>query len=962
MSIEYKLIEEKWRQKWDEAKVYEVEPNEKPAMLVTAAIPYLDMPLHIGHLRTYSTADALARYKRMRGFNVLFPMGFHATGTPVLAIAKRIKNNDVQLINILRNIHHIPDDDIKKMADPYYEVDYFIKVIRQGFIDTLYSIDWRREFVSIEPIFSKMIEWQFGLLKEKGYLVTGRHPVGWCTNENNPVGQHDTKGDTHVKIDELIGIKFKDTSSDAYFVCVTYRPETIYGVTNIFINKDVKYVLAKLNDNSNISNIYLTKEAFENLKYQLNIELIKEIDASELLSKEAINPITNETVPVIPGFFVKADTGSGIVMSVPSHAPFDYVALKRLENEGYKLPSFKYIKILEIEKSEEGKGIGRSIQDQKNVATNEDIPALTYLEIMGIDEKSSEDALELATKAVYSEEAHYGIIIIGEYKGKREPEVRELLKKDLLMSNKAISIYSIMNDGPVYCRCGTKVIIKVVDDQWFINYGDKKWKSKTKEVFNNTVKLYPEKYRHTYNSLLDWIDLRAAERSQGLGTKFPLNPNHVIESLSDSTIYPMLYTFIHILRAENVAPESLKPEFFNYVVYEKGDIEEVAKTSSMNLSTIKKCRESFDYWYKNTSRHSGSDLLANHLLMYLYNHVAIFPEAYMPKQIVANGLVYLEGVKMSKSLGNVDPVSDGIKKYHADPLRMVETTIADIDSNLEVKLDEVISGIYLRNEFLYNLINDLYKFNGKELTHIDYWLYSRLNSKIKAATEYMEKMNFKNAYSEIYFNSFNELNIYLERNGRNSIVIRDYIEAITLMIAPVMPSFAEELWQMLGHSSFVVKEKWPSFDESMINEKIDEAENIIIHTIDDINSIITLTSKIDANKNKKPSSIKIIIADDWKLKAYNKLIEVKNINEVVKELGLEGEKAKFLAQFMPKIKSLIKMHEIESAYMQSAFISAQDYLKSKFNVDIIIEMESTSKSARAQRALPNKPSIEVIWQ
>ncbi|MGC8571760.1 MAG: leucine--tRNA ligase [Candidatus Micrarchaeia archaeon] len=962
MSIDYKTIEEKWKQEWDKAKVYEVEPNDKPSMLVTAAIPYVDMPLHIGHLRTYSTADALARYKRMRGFNVLFPMGFHATGIPVIAISKRIKNNDEQLINILRNIHHISDEDIKKMVDPYYEAEYFIKVIKKGFIETLYSIDWRRQFVSIEPIFSKMVEWQFGLLKEKGYLITGKHPVGWCTNENNAVGQHDTKGDTHVKIDELVGIKFKDASSDAYFVCVTYRPETIYGVTNIFINKDAKYVLAKLNDGSSIYNIYLAKDAFENLKYQLDIELVKEIDASELLSKTAINPITNESVPVLPGFFVKSSTGSGIVMSVPSHAPFDYAALKRLENEGYKLPDFRYVKILEIEKDEKGKGIGRSIENQKNASANEDIPALAYLEIMGIDEKSSEDLLEIATKEVYKEEARYGIMLIGKYQGKREPEARELLKKDMIEEKKAITIYSIANDEPVYCRCGTKVIIKVVDDQWFINYGDKEWKSKTKEVFNKTVKLYPEKYRHTYELLLDWLDLRAAERSQGLGTKFPLNPNHVIESLSDSTIYPMLYTFIHILRADNVAPENLKPEFFNYVVYEKGDIEEVAKTCSINSNTIKKCRESFDYWYRNTSRHSGSDLLANHLLMYLYNHVAIFPEPYMPKQIVANGLVYLEGVKMSKSLGNVDPVSDGIKKYHADPLRMVETTISDIDSDLEVNLNEVVSGIYSRNEFFYNLANNLYKFNGKELTHIDYWLYSRLNNKIKAATEYMENISIKNAYNEIYFNSFNELNKYLERGGKNFIVLHDYLDAIALMISPVMPAFSEELWHVLGHSSFVVKENWPSFNENMINKKIEDAENIIMQTINDINSAIALTSKIDANKGKTLKAIKIIIADDWKLDAYNKLVDVKNISEVIKELNLDGEKAKFLAQFMPKIKALIKMPDINSTYMISAFASTHDYIKNKFNTEIIIENEASSKSPRAQRSLPNKPSIELIWQ
>jgi leucyl-tRNA synthetase len=960
MNINYREIEQKWYKAWHDAKIYEVEPDERPSLLVTAAFPYVDMPQHIGHLRTYSTADAYARYKRMRGFNVLFPMGFQPSGIPIMAIAKRIANNDEQLIDVLRRVHHISDEDIAKMKDPNYIANYFINVIKQGFIDSGYGIDWRREIISTEPIFSKMVEWQFFKLKEKGYLVTGVHPVGWCTNEGNPVGQHDTKGDTSVKIEEFVGIKFKDVESDVYFVCATYRPETIYGVTNLFIKKDTEYVIAQL---GNIK-IYLSKASFEILKYQIEIVELQKIDASILLSKKAINPITNDIVPVLPGFFVKQDVGTGIVMSVPSHAPFDYVALKKLKNEGYNIPEFEDKKIIEIEKDNAKIGLGRSIEKelQKGKAIHSNIPALAYLEILELDEKASEDLLEMATKKVYSEEARYGIMLVGKYAGKREAEARELLKKDMLNDGIAIKIYTIANDEPVYCRCGTKVIIKVVNDQWFINYGDKEWKEKTKKVFADVVKLYPEKYRHTYESLLDWLDLRAAERAQGLGTKFPFNPNHVIESLSDSTIYPMLYTFAHILRSSNISAESLKPEFFDYVVYGVGNLDEVAKNCNININIIQKCRESFDYWYKNTSRHSGSDLLANHLLMYLFNHVAIFPEKYYPKQIVTNGLVYFEGVKMSKSLGNVYPVSDGIAKFGADPLKLLEVTSADIDSDIELDLNKAIAGVYSRNEFFYNQILNLHSLDGNELTHIDYWLYSKLNKKIKNATAYMEELSLKNAYSEIYYNSYTELKKYIERGGKNQVVIREYLENVVLMLAPVMPMFAEELWHMLSNNSFVVKEKWPSYNVDMINDKIEAVEEMITNTIEDINSTIALTAKIDANKNKSVKEIKIIIADDWKLRAYNTLIEKKNMQDAIAASGVEQAKAsKFLAPIMPKLKSLIKLPEIDNEYMLSAFLNAQDYIKRKFDANIVIEKESTSKSPRAYRAMPNKPSIDIIW-
>ena len=103
--IDYKAIEEKWQKAWSDAKVFEAEPDDRPGLLVTAAFPYVNAPQHIGHLRTYGTTDMYARYKRMRGFNVLFPMGMHATGTPVIAFAKRIANNDQELVDELKVFH-----------------------------------------------------------------------------------------------------------------------------------------------------------------------------------------------------------------------------------------------------------------------------------------------------------------------------------------------------------------------------------------------------------------------------------------------------------------------------------------------------------------------------------------------------------------------------------------------------------------------------------------------------------------------------------------------------------------------------------------------------------------------------------------------------------------------------------------------------------------------------------------
>ena len=200
MTLNYAEIEPKWQKAWNEAHVYESDPDDRKGVLVTAAFPYVNTPVHIGHIRTYGVTDFYARYKRHRGYNALFPMGFHATGTPILAVAKRIAAGDAELIADLRKFD-IPEEDIRKMSDIHFNVDYMIKITEEAFRLAGFGIDWRRKLKSTEPIYSKMVEWQFARLNDAGLLKQGSHPVGWCPNEGNAVGQHDTKGDAEPEIE-----------------------------------------------------------------------------------------------------------------------------------------------------------------------------------------------------------------------------------------------------------------------------------------------------------------------------------------------------------------------------------------------------------------------------------------------------------------------------------------------------------------------------------------------------------------------------------------------------------------------------------------------------------------------------------------------------------------------------------------------------------------------------------------
>src|SRR3989338_7850171 len=123
--MDFKKIEKKWQDKWEKEKVFEANLDKKrKKFFANAPYPYVNGFLHIGHMYTYLRTEAFARYKRMQGFNVLYPQGWHATGSPIVNAAKRIKENEPKQIKLKKDMG-IPDKEIKKFSDPEYWVKYF---------------------------------------------------------------------------------------------------------------------------------------------------------------------------------------------------------------------------------------------------------------------------------------------------------------------------------------------------------------------------------------------------------------------------------------------------------------------------------------------------------------------------------------------------------------------------------------------------------------------------------------------------------------------------------------------------------------------------------------------------------------------------------------------------------------------------------------------------------------------
>jgi leucyl-tRNA synthetase len=311
-------------------------------------------------------------------------------------MSQRIKANDRELIETFQKIYKIPDDVISNFIEPKKIASYFHQEIKQGMNEMGYSIDWRREFTTIDKGYSKFISWQFRNLKKKGLIVQGSHPVGWCPQDQNPVSQHDTIGDIEPELIEYVLVKFK--FEDQYVVpTATLRPETIFGVTNLWINPDIKYVIAQVNNEKWI----ITKEAARKLEF-LNaaVKLISEISGSNLIGKYVFDEKRKQQVPMFPASFVDPDNGTGIVMSVPAHAPYDYQALIDLRKDYNTLRKYNItanvdpIKIIQTD----------------TFSSNGSSAAETIVTSYSIKDQN-DPKLEDATNKLYSEEFHNGKLL-----------------------------------------------------------------------------------------------------------------------------------------------------------------------------------------------------------------------------------------------------------------------------------------------------------------------------------------------------------------------------------------------------------------------------------------------------------------------------------------------------------------------------------------------------------------------
>jgi leucyl-tRNA synthetase len=342
-----KRVEDKWQKFWQDKKVFRVEADtKKEKYYVLEMFPYPSGKIHMGHVRNYTIADVIARYKMMRGFNVLHPMGYDAFGQPAENAA------------------------IKNQVAPSEWTYRCIDQMRSGLKRMGFSYDWDREFTTSDASYYRWNQWIFLKMFEKGLAYKKASSVNWCpscettlANEEvingecwrcqNKVVQKELE-QWYLKItyyDEALladlqklkdwperviamqenwigksygsDIFFKVKGTEDVITVFTTRPDTIFGATYVTLAPEHPLVkkLAKGTPQEKTVNAFIAKAANKSRSLRMSAEDRKE---GVFTGAYAVNPVNKETIPIWTADYVLMEYGTGAIMAVPTHDQRDF--------------------------------------------------------------------------------------------------------------------------------------------------------------------------------------------------------------------------------------------------------------------------------------------------------------------------------------------------------------------------------------------------------------------------------------------------------------------------------------------------------------------------------------------------------------------------------------------------------------------------------------------------------------
>ncbi|KIL65368.1 hypothetical protein M378DRAFT_125552 [Amanita muscaria Koide BX008] len=904
--------------------------------------PYMNGTLHLGHGFTISKIEFGAGYQRLLGKRVLFPHGFHVTGMPIRASADKLiremelfgpdfeqyeqvqaekaKEEEAEAtvadgpsnpadktkskkgklaakstgqayqFQILQSLG-IPLSDIKKFADPLYWLTYFPPIAVEDHNAFGSRIDWRRSFLTTKanPYYDSFVRWQVNKLYRLGKIKFGERYTVYSPKDGQPCMDHDRQDGEGIGPQEYTGIKMevvewgenalpileaakeKLGGRKVYMVAATLRPETMYGQTNCFVGPGITYGIFSANDNE----AYLcTHRAARNMAFQGIVTpraeptLLFEIEGSNIVGTRIKAPFAiHPEVYVLPMENVLPTKGTGVVTSVPSDSPDDYQTVMDLRKKaafyGIK-PEWAAIDPVPV----------------LSTPTYGEMTAPAIVKELKIQSQKDTKQLAEAKEIAYKEGFYNGTMSVGEFKGQSVQEAKPRVRARMIEAGLAFAYAE--PEGFVLSRSGDECVVALMD-QWYLDYGENTWRTKTESLVAK-MEFYSPETRHAFEKTLGWLGQWACARTYGLGSELPWDPQFLVESLSDSTIYMSYYTVAHLLHPDNldgskpgplgITPEQMTDEIWEYL-FSNGPFPSPSPIPKEKVDALK---HDYDYFYPFDIRSSAKDLVPNHLTMALYNHVAVLPEQKWPLSMRTNGHLMLNGEKMSKSKGNFLTLRQAVDKFGADATRL---SLADAGDGLEdANFDEKTANAnILRVHTLVGWCEDMVKDKDKlrhgERTYHDEIFENEVNELINITQSHYEATNYKDALKYGFYELQSARDWYREVTmdaGMHVDLVLYWIRIAALLVTPTAPHFSEHIYRtVLGNPTSVQNARWPTPDEEIDRNLIEAGSymrGVTKMMRDAETSLIKMLSRSKGKAPisfdpKKPKSVRIYVATEF---------------------------------------------------------------------------------------------------
>jgi leucyl-tRNA synthetase family protein len=555
---------------------------------------------------------------------------------------------------------------------------YWLKYFPQHYITDLRAlgtaIDMRRSFITTEknPYYDAFVQWQYRTLQRDGKLKFGKRHSIFSPKDGQACADHDRASGEGVTPQEYTVVKLRVLEPlpavlaplahrRIYLAPATLRPETMYGQTNCFVLPSGDYGAYEVSAAADGDVFVMSEQGALNFAHQGfapaegKIKCLATFKGSAIVGAALKAPLTSyEKIYTLPMLTIKMTKGTGVVTSVPSDSPDDFATMRDLQKKADLRAKFglkdemvlPFVPVPIIETSKYGQ-----------------VTAAAVCDLFKINSQNDTAQLALAKEEAYKAGFYDGVFLVGEFKGAKVSDAKDKVRQRLIESGEAVPYWEPMST--VVSRSGETCVVALTD-QWYVDYAQPEWKAAVRTYVERNLETYGSELKQLLLDNVDRLHEWGCSRSFGLGTHLPADPQFLIESLSDSTIYMAFYTIAHLLQGGNVDPDrvvvgplGVRPEhctdaLFDYVFRGVGD--PAKAVAGVDASALQTMRREFTFWYPMDVRTSGRDLAYNHLPFAIFHHVAIFKPEEWPRGIKCCAFLEVDGKKMSKCLALGTPV------------------------------------------------------------------------------------------------------------------------------------------------------------------------------------------------------------------------------------------------------------------------------------------------------------------